>query len=587
MSIETKLKEAIRLHQLGKVAVAKKRYLQILKVDPYNFDALHMLGVAVLGEGDGSMAVECIQKAILIFDKSPIVHFNLGNAYSSLFSLKEAEVAYQKAISLDRNYVDAYLNLGATFCKLSKYASAIDILNLASRLRADCPKINYQLGLAYASNNQLQNAEQHFTFAINLLPNFPEPNLHLGNLLANQRRFDEAFFYLTQTLRIEPRNWEALQSLGGVFSETGKFEKSESFFRSALEINPQSESIQINLASLYRLRGDAKKTINICQKILEKSPCNNIALNLAAQVTIEQGDLELAQTYYLKNYLSNVAHKWKQESGAFSAVCSYLLGYRSESQDLLNKLESFLVASDNPHFTVAVAVAYHGLLNQLITNHLPVPSKLDDELFVIAESHGLSHHDNVVEYESKNYKCKALWVPGCKQWHLASPSSNNYKVAVETQLGKLSKGSKVLVVFGEIDCRLTSGIIPFHKKNPQLTLEQVVDQTVSGYLDFMSRRNTIWNHNLIFSGIPAPNINMESVSQDELQLLISVIRLVNDRMYEECKNRRFDFLDVYGMTNRGDGISNGVHHIDAHHLTPKACKLAFENFSKLKNLNEL
>jgi tetratricopeptide (TPR) repeat protein len=577
MSLETKVREAIRLHQLGKVSVAKKRYQQILQVDPNNFDALHMLGVAVFGEGNGSLAVEYIQRAILIFGKSPIVYFNLGNAYFLLLKMSEAEVAYQKAISLDKHYVDAYLNLAATFSNLGKYAVAIDTLNLALRLRANCPKINYQLGQAYALNNQVQNAERCLKCAIHSQPNFPEPNLQLGNLFANQRRFDEAIFYLTQTLRIQPRNCDALQSLGGVLAETGKFDEAESSFKAALEINPNAESIKVNQASLFRLKGEAKTALQICQQVLEKSPTNNIALNLAAQVSMEQGDLRTAHTYYLKNYISNDAHKWKQESGAFSAVCSYLLGHRSETKELLTKLQSSLVAGDNTQFTVAVAVAYHGFLNQLITNHLPIPSNLDDELFVIAESHGLSYHDNTVEYNRKKYKCKSLWILGCKQWHLASPSPNNYKVAVETQLGKIPKGSAVLVVFGEIDCRLTSGIIPFQKKNPQLTLEQVVKQTVIGYLDFISTRNTIWNHNLIFSGIPAPNIDTGSVSQDELQLLIRVIRMVNDRMNEECKNRQFDFLDVHAMTNRGDGISCGFHHIDAHHLTPAACKLAFKN----------
>jgi tetratricopeptide (TPR) repeat protein len=577
MSLETKLKEAIRLHQLGKVAVAKKRYQQILQVEPNNFDALHMFGVAALSEGNGSLAVDYIHRAISIFSKSPIAYFNLGNAYSSISKILDAEAAYQKAIFIDKNYVDAYLNLGSTLNVAAKFEDSIKILNQALKLRSNCPKINYQLGIAYALSNQTENAEQYFKSSLTIKPNFADAHQHLGNLLANQKKYNEAIYHLSQTLHEQPNNWEALQSLGGAFAEMGKFEESESCFSSALKINNKSESVKINQASLFRLKGDAKTALHICQQILDKTPSNYTALNLAAQVSLEQGDLKSAKTYFLKNYLSNVDHKWKQESGAFAAVSSYLMGDKREAQEILNNLSSSLMSIGASHLTDVVAIAYHGLLSKLMSIHSSKNGEFEQEIYVVAESHGLSHHGNRVKLDADKYKCSTLWVPGCKQWHLAKPYPNNYKVALETQLGKLPKGSKVLAVFGEIDCRLTSGIIPFQKKSPLLSVEQIVDQTVIGYLDFLTNINNACNHHLIISGIPAHNIDTSSVSNADLQLLIKVIQLMNARMREECQKRNFYFLDVYAMTNGVNGVSDGVHHIDAHHLTPVACELAFEN----------
>jgi hypothetical protein len=37
-----------------------------------------------------------------------------------------------------------------------------------------------------------------------------------------------------------------------------------------------------------------------------------------------------------------------------------------------------------------------------------------------------------------------------------------------------------------------------------------------------------------------------------------------------------DFLDVYALTDRGDGIANGEWHIDYYHLQPHAMVQAFD-----------
>jgi len=47
---------------------------------------------------------------------------------------------------------------------------------------------------------------------------------------------------------------------------------------------------------------------------------------------------------------------------------------------------------------------------------------------------------------------------------------------------------------------------------------------------------------------------------------------------EEAVRRDFDFLDVHRLTDRGDGFSNSIWHIDNYHLSPEGFLQAWSNY---------
>jgi len=46
-------------------------------------------------------------------------------------------------------------------------------------------------------------------------------------------------------------------------------------------------------------------------------------------------------------------------------------------------------------------------------------------LYVIGESHSLSHMESVVRYNEQDLQCVAEWISGCKQWHLGNEKVTN------------------------------------------------------------------------------------------------------------------------------------------------------------------
>ena len=86
------------------------------------------------------------------------------------------------------------------------------------------------------------------------------------------------------------------------------------------------------------------------------------------------------------------------------------------------------------------------------------------------------------------------------------------------------------------------------------------------------------NHKIIIQGVPCPNIDIKEVSTDKIRELIDVIRQFNIELKNKSKIMNFGFLDVYKLTNRGDGFSNDIWHLDNHHLSPEGMQEAWKEY---------
>ncbi len=78
------LKQALALHQAGRLKEAELLYQQVLKSQPRNFDALHLHGVLALQSGKLEQGVKLISQAIKINPGVALLHNNLGNALMDL-----------------------------------------------------------------------------------------------------------------------------------------------------------------------------------------------------------------------------------------------------------------------------------------------------------------------------------------------------------------------------------------------------------------------------------------------------------------------------------------------------------------------
>ena len=70
-------------------------------------------------------------------------------------------------------------------------------------------------------------------------------------------------------------------------------------------------------------------------------------------------------------------------------------------------------------------------------------------------------------------------------------------------------------------------------------------------------------------------------------MLINLIKYFNIELSQKSKNWSFEYLDLHTLTDRGDGYSNGIWHIDEYHLSPAGMLAAWKRYADNQSSKEL
>jgi len=171
----------------GRLREAAALYRSVLKENPVHPDALHLMGLVAKADGNLARARKLMRAAVDATGEQNAVHCNnLANLLREQ-SGEEARGLYQRALEIDPNYLDAWLNLASY-----------------EELRGDLPH-----GL-----KTLQSAAQRF----------PDSERALGALSAHLfrvKRFGDAIPAVQRLIELVPKKPEHWLNLASAYAETG------------------------------------------------------------------------------------------------------------------------------------------------------------------------------------------------------------------------------------------------------------------------------------------------------------------------------------------------------------------------------
>lgn len=574
MKITTVFTDAFQAHQNGDTKTALLGYKKILRVKPLHFDALHLLGVIYFNEKRLQESKQLIKRALVVNAEFAEAHFNLGNTLFALNELVEAEEAFKKAIEIKPDYVDAYNNLGLVFRTLLNFSAAQQIYEKGIRILPSL-ELWHNLGIAYSDQNLFDSASNAFENAIKLKPQAFAVWDALGCLYSNHGRFSEALPYYQQALKLQQNFAEGHSNISGAYMEVGEIDKGLNHAKIAVELNPTSVSALSNLGTAFIQHGQFSAAAAHLEKANTLDPIFVKCISALGRLKCLLGDWAAGIKYYSASF-SLDSNNQGLEDGVYLAILFYLSNDIINAKKYLAITQPFLASKLATHSeAMAYSLFFTGLLQ-----HNQDKSDVSNlnRLYVIGESHSLPYSNRVIEHHNQLKLCKSLWISGCKQWHLGNAAANLYKAAVQHHFQSIPKCSAVLMTIGEIDCRPNEGIVAFIHKNPQQDLVQVTNKTISMYLDWLLMMNSETQHQIIVSGVPASNINLDELMLISKSEFTGFLGAFNQVLQYESIQRGFEFLDIYTMTNQGDGSSNGKWHIDEFHLSPAAGQEGFAKY---------
>ena len=398
------------------------------------------------------------------------------------------------------------------------------------------------LGDLYKRANDIPRAILAYRRAIYLSPGDSDAYINLGLLLkSNNQKIDSEKNY-RQALILDPNSKIAMNNLANLLRQSGKVEEAEKLCRDALKINHKYDMALINLAIILDYQDGISERISILNNLVKSE---NKLISLQAMT-------HLAITTYLRSQFDETRD---------------LLASSKEIQNINN---SILHNDKKYHFYLSK------ILNDESFNHQVSVNETIKKIFVIGDSHSLASHALNINIWGETFHCEAFLIKGCKQWDLAKDGSNQFKDKLNLIFKKIPNKSNVLLSIGEIDCRLDSGIIKFKEKYPKKSMDDIIENTINRYFKYISELNKSFHHNLIFQTVPCPNLETNSVSEDDYKLLNDVIKSLNNYLKLKTKELQHKYLDLHSLTDRGDGFSNNKHHIDAHHLSRQAMAEAWK-----------
>jgi tetratricopeptide (TPR) repeat protein len=567
---------ALQSHRQRRMPEAEALYRQVLAVDPNHVDALHMLGVLAYQAGRPEAAVDLIGRAIALYGENASFHNNIGEALRYLGRLDEAVAHFTKATELDPSAAEGHMNLGNALKQQGHVERAIERYRRALELKPDYAEAHMNLGVAVMEQGKEGEAADHYRHALAVNPRFPEALMNLAIVLQHRGEFAEAVAHYRRALELRPQYAVAHFNLGNALLERGNLNEALARYQHALALTAGTAPPTGPLAPVESVRQAVNRTrapypgeepcfMNLVRANCWRTPAQDWRMLCA--VALEQANLSQASRFEL--LVRTGISQWLDDDRTALADTLRAAG---EASAAIGGSRSREVKNSRAYANFLANLAQHA--------DAASPSASDGapELAVFGDSHSLSFHGIGIELEGTAYRTGAHLVMGCKAWHLASPDPNLYKWRLSAILDTMPENSPFICCFGEIDCRLDEGILPYYRRTGG-DLEQLIADETSRYVAYVAVAATPRRLKPILVGVPAPHLDalvaeQPDASADDKSLLIDIVKAFNSCLRRAADRHGFRMVDVFAVSAGPDGKATGDQHVDPYHLKPEALALA-------------
>lgn len=251
------LKAAAILHNNGQLEDAIAIYRGVLQIDPNNFDANHLLGIACRSQGNFAEADESIHRALKarpdnlpalrnlayvqvclarhekaleindqIIERDPGAAEAWSDRAISLIALKrldEALACLERTLALMPNLVIALNNHGVVLMQLGRHAESLSSIDRALRIQPGFVDAIGNRGLALLNLQRPHDAIENYRDGLDLHPASTTLRCNLGIALMALNRHTEAIANFHQVLAIDPDHLDANWNLGLSLLASGDF----------------------------------------------------------------------------------------------------------------------------------------------------------------------------------------------------------------------------------------------------------------------------------------------------------------------------------------------------------------------------
>ena len=292
------LQQALELHGRGNLDQAAALYVNVLAVQPDNYNALHMLGILRFQQGRCADAVEHIGAAVKLVSTDPMSWSNLGTALERLGRYEEALAAHDKALANKPDYPEALNNRGNVLVALKRPQQALSSYARALALRPGFAEVHFNQANALLGLRQPHSALAGYDRAVGLKPDYVEAWCNRGLALLDLDRPREALASYDKALGLRPEFVDAHINRGALLKTLERPAESLSSCDRALVLSPDSAEAHNNRGNALLDLKRYDEALASLDRSLALKPGNVDALRNRGNVLHEMDRLDDALASY-------------------------------------------------------------------------------------------------------------------------------------------------------------------------------------------------------------------------------------------------------------------------------------------------
>ncbi|HMA99726.1 MAG TPA: tetratricopeptide repeat protein [Spirochaetota bacterium] len=249
-----------------------------------------------------TQSAKYLRKALSIIPHAK-TYFALGLACEKMDKLGTAKKNYKKAINKKDNYAEAKFNLGNLYFREKRYEEALTLFNKTISDDSGFIEAYVNAGKCKTALNQIDAAKKYFDKAISKAPHNPTANIELAKYWKHKYSLDKAVKHAKIALQHENNEDDKIiyyNELGLIYLKFEIYDEAQRYLKIAKKINPSSENTLENLGNVYIKRKMFKEARVIYENMIKINKNNYDAYYMLAGVYDKLDNVEAAKNSYKK-----------------------------------------------------------------------------------------------------------------------------------------------------------------------------------------------------------------------------------------------------------------------------------------------
>lgn len=301
--------KGVFLLYLDKNESAINCFNEVLKINPYNEEALTLKSQALVKIGKENEAITIYDEILDISSNNRKILFNKGNAFLRLEQYEMAIVCYKQALSSDPiddldelriiwNLNSALISKGVSLQEQDNHEEALNYFNLVLDTEPGSIHVLNVIALSLETLGRIDELLETCDKILEIDSNHIVANYHKGFSLIKSGEYKDALNYFENCLKTNP-DPDILYGMGFCLEKLGKNEDALKYYNESLRLNPDLY-INVNFSKgLILMKSDDLEEALVCfNNILDREPEHIGSLCNKALILKEMGNDEEALKWY-------------------------------------------------------------------------------------------------------------------------------------------------------------------------------------------------------------------------------------------------------------------------------------------------